>query len=73
MNMKKTRAEAIKALDDYYFTGKPCKHGHISKRHTISGTCYTCIINSSIQYMKKQRNEFRRLQKEKLNEKQAGA
>jgi hypothetical protein len=25
-----------------YFTGKPCKHGHISERYTLGGTCVTC-------------------------------
>lgn len=27
----------------YYFTGKPCKSGHLSKRH-ISGNCVACAI-----------------------------
>lgn len=25
-----------------YFTGKPCKHGHIAERLVINGTCYEC-------------------------------
>jgi len=25
-----------------YFTGNPCKHGHISERHTSSGECVSC-------------------------------
>lgn len=25
-----------------YFTGKPCKHGHLSERNTKSGQCYEC-------------------------------
>lgn len=28
--------------DMYYFTGKPCKHGHIVKRRTVSGYCTQC-------------------------------
>ena len=35
------RSEAIAAGDDYYFTGKPCKHGHVAKRHVRTG-CYEC-------------------------------
>lgn len=36
-----TRAEA-KALGlRHYFTGKPCKNGHVAKRH-LTGTCVTC-------------------------------
>lgn len=27
---------------DRYFTGKACKHGHISERHTASGVCVEC-------------------------------
>ena len=25
-----------------YFTGKPCKYGHIAERHTVDGGCITC-------------------------------
>ena len=25
-----------------YFTGKPCKHNHISERYTSTGTCIQC-------------------------------
>ena len=28
----KTRAQAIKDGDKLYFTGKPCKHGHVAER-----------------------------------------
>ena len=35
------RSEAIAAGDDYYFTGKPCKRGHVAKRHVRTG-CYEC-------------------------------
>jgi hypothetical protein len=37
----KNRAEAIKDGDKTYFTGKPCKHGHISER-LIMGACLEC-------------------------------
>jgi hypothetical protein len=37
-----TRKEA-KALGlKFYFTGKPCKRGHISKRRTCDGRCVKC-------------------------------
>ena len=26
----------------FYFTGKPCKHGHISKRYTATQICHEC-------------------------------
>ena len=28
--------------EQHYFTGKPCKHGHISKRVTANGACMEC-------------------------------
>lgn len=28
-----------------YFTGEPCKHGHIARRFTASGTCCQCHEN----------------------------
>lgn len=26
-----------------YYTGKPCKHGHIAQRLVVNGTCYECV------------------------------
>lgn len=26
----------------YFFTGKPCKYGHLSKRYVINGHCFEC-------------------------------
>ena len=37
-----TRKEAIKKRMKYYFTGKPCKHGHIAKRFIIGSNCCEC-------------------------------
>lgn len=37
----KTRQQAILDGDKSYFTGKPCKHGHISPR-LIMGACLDC-------------------------------
>ena len=38
-----TRAEARAAGAKRYFTGKPCKHGHISERYTTK-TCVACMV-----------------------------
>lgn len=38
-----TRKEAFEALETQYFTGRPCKHGHIDYRYTASGGCSRCI------------------------------
>lgn len=39
----KTRKQAISDGSKFYFTGRPCKKGHISKRHIGSG-CYQCTL-----------------------------
>jgi hypothetical protein len=38
ISCKAARAQGL----NHYFTGKPCKYGHVSKRHVISRTCYEC-------------------------------
>lgn len=40
--LPRTRAEARETGSKFYFTTKPCKHGHIDKRHTSSGQCGEC-------------------------------
>jgi hypothetical protein len=37
-----SRADALAQGQKWYFTGKPCKHGHVSKRSTHSHTCRGC-------------------------------
>jgi 5-methylcytosine-specific restriction endonuclease McrA len=37
-----SRAEAKKTGSKYYFTGQPCKHGHIAPRKT-KGACVECL------------------------------
>lgn len=41
-DMPKSRAEAKATGAKYYFTGEPCKHGHIAPRKT-KGTCVECL------------------------------
>lgn len=45
-----SRRAAIEAGLKQYFTGKPCKHGHITNRYTATGYCSAC---SSIKYKEK--------------------
>lgn len=42
MDYPKTRKEAIKLKAKYYFTGEPCKHGHIALRKA-KGSCIECL------------------------------
>ena len=41
-NLPKTRAEAKTQGAAYYFTGDPCKHGHVAPRKT-KGACVECL------------------------------
>ena len=41
-NLPTTREEAKKTGSKYYFTGQPCKHGHIAPRKT-KGACTECL------------------------------
>lgn len=36
------REEAKKLGQTWYFTGKPCKHGHIAKRNMVDRSCSRC-------------------------------
>lgn len=40
--LPKTRTEAKAAGAKYYFTGEPCKHGHVAPRKT-KGACIECL------------------------------
>lgn len=41
------RVNALIAGDKTYFTGKPCKYGHIGARSVINGTCVKCSRDKS--------------------------
>ena len=41
-DLPKTRKEAQDSGAKYYFTGEPCKHGHIAPRKT-KGSCVECL------------------------------
>lgn len=42
-SLPKTRNEAREAGSRFYFTGRPCRHGHVDKRYAFSEMCHTCI------------------------------
>jgi hypothetical protein len=41
-DLPSTHTEAIRRGEKYYFTGKPCKHGHISPRFVSGRKCKEC-------------------------------
>lgn len=42
MELPQSAMEAALTGETYYFTGKPCKYGHTSKRLTSTRDCYEC-------------------------------
>ena len=48
--LPRTRAEAKAAGSARYFTGKPCKHGHISPRFTSNRRCVECSVTAAEQW-----------------------
>jgi len=38
-----SRQEALERGFSKYYTGKPCVHGHLSKRQAVSGNCIECF------------------------------
>jgi hypothetical protein len=50
-----TRGEAQAKLLKTYFTGKPCKHGHISERYTSTGACLACMDFHVANYQARQK------------------
>jgi hypothetical protein len=48
-----SRKEAISTGLKWYFTGKPCKNNHISKRYTKSGCCCDCNLHNSLMWQKR--------------------
>lgn len=41
-----SKAEAIELGLNKYFTGIPCKKGHISHRYTKNGSCFGCTLEN---------------------------
>jgi len=56
-NLPKTRKEAQASGAKYYFTGEPCKHGHVAPRKT-KGACVECLKVEWAQAQEKRANYF---------------
>jgi len=61
-NLPKTRKEAQDKGAKYYFTGEPCKHGHIAPRKT-KGACVECLKVEWQQAAEKRADYFREYNK----------
>ena len=47
-----TRSEAKASGAPQYFTGKPCKQGHLAPKFTCSGSCTECLATRRREYMR---------------------
>lgn len=67
--MEVTRQAAITKQEMYFFTGKPCKRGHVVKRYTKNGACYECLhptINSTEIKERKRESAYRKLARRRM-------
>ena len=53
-----SREEAYSKGEIFYFTGKPCKHGHISERLVKGGACRTCKNLSGQKHREENRDKY---------------
>lgn len=72
-DLPQSRAEAKAVGSKRYFTGKPCKHGHIEVRDTKTGACMECsrertrkFILANPEKKKAQDKEYSAKNKEKI-------
>ena len=52
-DMWSQRTDAQRDGHSHYFTGKPCRSGHLSPRQTSNATCVQCARDHSDKYQKK--------------------
>ena len=53
-----TQKEAKEKGYIFYYTGKPCKHGHLSERMVKGGVCRECKNSKSAKYRNENREEY---------------
>lgn len=58
-----TRKEAQAKGLPRYFTGKPCKHGHVCERNTKRRVCYECAASSAMRFYYDNWEQCRNLRK----------
>jgi hypothetical protein len=68
-DLPKSLSEAIKAGSRFYFTGAPCKKGHLEPRYTSSAECIVCRKSKSSSRHKEKREEILRSTRIKSREK----
>lgn len=64
LTLKSTRAEARSSGDKHYFTGQPCKRGHVAKRVVSTSNCCECMREDHFKYYPANRDKYLRVIKE---------
>lgn len=64
-----TSKEAKKLNKEFYFTGKPCKHGHICERYVSNSGCVECYKLASSKNGNLYARKSRQKHKDKYNQK----
>jgi hypothetical protein len=59
-NLPKSRKEAKEQGLTKYFTGKPCKKGHLDRRYTASYTCVVCAREKQAQWQRDNKDKWAR-------------
>lgn len=59
ISRKQAKEQGLK----YYFTGKKCVNGHISKRRTVKGDCLQCIRERDVKSYNNNPSKFKEKQK----------
>lgn len=52
-DLPSTITEAKRRKETYYFTGVPCKHGHLAPRFAVNRRCTECANKSNLERTKK--------------------
>jgi hypothetical protein len=55
-------SEALQQGAKTYFTGKPCKYGHVAERYTKGATCVECVKEKARKRQQTQPEEYRKYQ-----------
>lgn len=64
-----SRKQAILEGKVTYFTGKPCKHGHVAPKRTINGHCTECeTIKNNKQERKEYMQQYAKVKNNKIRE-----
>ena len=61
-------SDAKERGEKYYFTGKPCKRGHVDRRYASTGQCIACVAeHGKRNYDLEKSRQYQRENRETVN------